>query len=551
MVADPDAPEPIELNYAVAHEAVAAAVPDRPCILWGDRRFTWADVTDRTRRLAAVLGPGRIADERTIDPWESPHRHVALYLVNGNEYLEGMLGAWKARWAAVNVNYRYVTDELVHVLGDAEVEAIVYHGRFAATLAEVLPRLPRTPRLLQVDDAGGAPLLPGATWYEAALAAATPEPPTGCSPDDRYIVYTGGTTGHPKGVLWRQADFIATCLGVTDRVEALAERAAAPDRQPLRALPAPPLMHGAAHWNALSAWLAGGTVVFQQDPSRLDPVDLLDTCERHEATSLLIVGDAFARPLADELRARPRHLPALRHLVTGGAILSPAVKAELLDHLPGLRIVDILGSSETGRQGVRSSGGSGPAPSATFGRSATTLVLSDDRTRELQPGDPELGWLAQRGRVPLGYLHDRAKTEATFPVVGGERMAVAGDRARLTADGSIELHGRESGTVNSGGEKIFAEEVELALKHHPSVYDVLVVGRPSERWGQELVAVVALRPGTDATDEELRATCEPYLARYKWPKAFVRVDHVVRSPSGKPDYRWAREQVTAATVDPG
>jgi len=178
-------------------------------------------------------------------------------------------------------------------------------------------------------------------------------------------------------------------------------------------------------------------------------------------------------------------------------------------------------------------------------------VLSDDRTRELQPGDPELGWLAQRGRVPLGYLHDRAKTEATFPVVGGERMAVAGDRARLTADGSIELHGRESGTVNSGGEKIFAEEVELALKHHPSVYDVLVVGRPSERWGQELVAVVALRPGTDATDEELRATCEPYLARYKWPKAFVRVDHVVRSPSGKPDYRWAREQVTAATVDPG
>ena len=146
MVADPDAPEPIELNYAVAHEAVAAAVPDRPCILWGDRRFTWADVTDRTRRLAAVLGPGRIADERTIDPWESPHRHVALYLVNGNEYLEGMLGAWKARWAAVNVNYRYVTDELVHVLGDAEVEAIVYHGRFAATLAEVLPRLPRTPR---------------------------------------------------------------------------------------------------------------------------------------------------------------------------------------------------------------------------------------------------------------------------------------------------------------------------------------------------------------------------------------------------------------------
>jgi fatty-acyl-CoA synthase len=535
-----------QLNYALAHEAIGAAVPDQPCILWRDRRFTWADVTDRTRRLAAVLGPGRLADDGAIDPWESPHRHVALYLTNGNEYLEGMVGAWKAGWASVNVNYRYVADELVHVLTDSDAAAIVYHGRFAATLAEVLPRLPRRPRLLQVDDGTGHPLLPGAEEYEAALAGATPRAPQGCSPDDRYVVYTGGTTGYPKGVLWRQADFIATCLGVTEPIEVLVARASNPDRQPLRALPAPPFMHGAAHWNALSAWLAGGAVVIQDDPTRLDPADLLDTCARHDVSSLLIVGDAFARPLADELRAHPRPLPSLRHLVTGGAILSAAVRGELLAHLPGLRIVDILGSSETGRHGVRTATGDAPARSATFGRSATTLVLSDDRTHALAPGDPELGWLAQRGRVPLGYLHDRDRTEATFPMVDGERMAVAGDRARLTEDGSIELHGRDSGTINSGGEKIFAEEVELALKHHPSVYDVLVVGRPSERWGQELVAVVALRPDLAATDAELRDTCEPHLARYKWPKAFVRVPQVERSPSGKPDYAWARREVAAA-----
>jgi fatty-acyl-CoA synthase len=410
-------------------------------------------------------------------------------------------------------------------------------------LAEVLPDLPEVRLLLQVDDGTGAPLLPGALEYEAGLASVEPMRPTGLSPDDLYILYTGGTTGMPKGVLWRQADFIAACLGVSKSTADLVD--AAPGSS-LRVLAAPPFMHGAAHWNALSAWLAGGTVIIQDDPVRLDAHDILDTVDRERASSLLIVGDAFARPIVDELHRQPRDLPGLRFLLTGGAVLSAPVKEELLRLLPGLSIVDVLGSSETGRQGVqRTERGSGRPGTGTFARSPTAHVLSEDRSRVLEPGDDELGWLTQTGRVPLGYLGDPEKTARTFPVVEGVRHAVAGDRARVRADGSIELHGRDSVTINTGGEKVFAEEVEHALKHHPAIFDVVVCGRPSERWGQEVVAVVQLRPGQDAvTDDDLRHAAEPHLARYKLPKAFVRVPQIERSPSGKPDYRWAVQVVT-------
>ncbi len=529
-----------ELNLALVHEAIAAAVPDRECIVWRDRRLTWAAVTDRTRRLAAVLADHDLGIHRARGPrrgWSSPHDHVALYLHNGNEYLEGMLGAAKARCAAVNVNYRYVADELRHVLADSKARAVVYHAAFASTLAEVVDDLPDLRLLLQVEDSSGAPLLDGALPYETALAAAVPQAPAGLSPDDLYILYTGGTTGLPKGVLWRQADFLATCLGIADSTESLVATA---KRSSLRVLAAPPFMHGAAHWNVVSAWCAGGTVVIQDVPSRLDPDDILRTVAREAATSVLIVGDAFARPLADALRAGRHDVAGLRFLLTGGAVLSAAVKEELLALVPGLRIVDVLGSSETGRQGVHSSTADTGASTGTFRPEPTSVVLSEDRTRVLEPGDPELGWLAQAGRVPLGYLDDPDKSERTFPTVAGVRYAVAGDRARVLADGTVELHGRDSVTINTGGEKVFAEEVEQALKRHPGVFDAVVVGRASERWGQEVVAVVQLRPeAADASDDELRDAAAPHLARYKLPKGFVRVPRIERSPSGKPDYRWA------------
>ncbi|HEY8526058.1 MAG TPA: acyl-CoA synthetase [Acidimicrobiales bacterium] len=539
-------------NVAALHEAIAAAVPDRDCIVWRDRRLSWADVTDRTRRLAVVLREAGLGLRGDPDPvagpgWASPHDHVALYLHNGNEYLEGMIGAWKARCAPFNVNYRYVASELAYLLRDSRAAAVVFHGAFASTLAEVLPELSTVRLLLQVDDGSGADLLPGARWYEEALAGADPAAgalpdPAELSPDDRYILYTGGTTGMPKGVLWRQGDFLATCLGVRGTQDELV--AAARRRSGLRTLPSAPFMHGAAHWNALSAWISGGTVLIQDDPSRLVPSDVLRTCERERATALQIVGDPFARPLLDELAGGGYDLSRLRFLLSGGAILSAPVKRRWVELLPDLRIVDVLGSSETGRQAVtqddrRSDPGGGfePSPAA--------VVLSDDLTRRLAPGDGETGWLAQRGRVPLGYLGDEAKTRRTFPVIDGGRYAVSGDRARLKADGRIEFLGRESVTINTGGEKVFAEEVEQVLTAHPQVQDAVVAGRPSERWGQEIVAVLAARngtaPGDRPSDDELRAHCRASLAGYKVPKAFCWVDAVRRSPAGKPDYAWARE----------
>jgi len=549
----------VELNLAEVHEALAAELGDRPCLAWRDRTWSWTEVTERTRRLAHVLADHGIGRRRSLGDcaaWESPHDHVGLYLTNGNAYLEGQLGAAKAGAAAFNVNYRYVADELAYLFRDSGAAAIVYGGCYADTLADVLPLLDDGLLLLRVDDGTPGSLLPGAFDYEDALAAApSTRPGVAWLPDDLYVLYTGGTTGSPRGVLWRQADFLVAALGVrrkdgTDH-ESMAELVEPARTRTLATLPAPPLMHGAAMWNALSTWIAGGTVVIQNHVDRLDPADVLDTCERHGVTSLLIVGDAFARPLLDEQRAHPRDLSSLRHILTGGAILSPTLRGDLLASWPQVRIIDVLGSSETGRQAVADSRSDHAEGSTRFAPSATTAVLDDGRSRVVPVGDPEIGWLAQEGRIPRGYLGDEARTRATFPVVEGRRWAVAGDRAAWRPDGTIELHGRESVTINTGGEKVFAEEVEQALKHHPAVYDALVVGRPSERWGQEVVAVVALRPGSTVGLEELRSVASTYLARYKLPKALVVCDQVSRSPSGKPDYAWARAIAREATAPDG
>ncbi|HEV7722537.1 MAG TPA: AMP-binding protein [Iamia sp.] len=535
------------LNLAAAYEAIAAAVPDRPALVWRGTTWTWAEVAERTARLAGVLRAHDVGPAATpvAEGWESPHDHVALVLLNGNEYLEGMVGSWRARAASVNINWRYTAPEMAEVLADARAAAVVYHGRYAAVVGEALALLPSPPRLvLHVDDGTPDARLPGALAYEDALAAATPLPPDpDWSGDDRYIVYTGGTTGRPKGVLWRQDDFAATCLGITGTPSSLAERAAA--RGPLRTLPAAPFMHGAAHWNAMSAWLAGGTVVVQDTVDRYDPADVIATCIREEATALLIVGDAFARPLVEELRTHPVTVP-LRHVLTGGTILSAPVKQALIELVPGVRIVDVLGSSETGRQAVTSSSSEAKATSGTFRPEATTVIVDADRTHVLDPGDDTIGWLAQAGRVPLGYLNDPEKTAATFPTIDGTRYSVAGDRARWRPDGTVELLGREAAVINTGGEKVYAEEVEMALAHHPGVADCLVVGRPHERFGSEIVAVVAARPGASVEVEDLRAVAADHLAAYKLPRAVVLVDAISRSPSGKPDYAWAREQAVAA-----
>jgi len=541
----------MEFNLAQLHEAIAEVIPDRDCILFRDRRLSWADVTERTRRLANhLLDAGlEVRTERSeLSGWESGQPHVALYMHNGNEYLEGMLGAYKARCVPFNVNYRYVEEELVYLLNDAAAEAIVYHAQFAPRLAGILPKLPKLGRLIQVEDGSGEKLLPGAVEYEAALADASADPPpVEWSPDDLYILYTGGTTGMPKGVLWRQHDVFVAALGGRGRdgspVQDLGEILARAETPTTRSLPAPPFMHGAAHWAAFTNFHGGNAIVIQNETERLDADDVWSTIEREDVSVLLIVGDAFGRPLLDQLDRKFYDLKGLRALVTGGAALSASLKNEFLDKLPELMIIDAIGSSESGGQGQNISTKASAATTGAFQPGPDTCVLSEDLGRVLAPGSDEIGWFAKGGHVPLGYLGDREKTERTFPTTDGVRYSVPGDRARHLADGVIEVYGRDSQTINSGGEKIFAEEIEHALKQHPAVYDAVVVGRPSQRWGQEVVGLVRLREGRQASAGQLIDDCGKHLARYKLPKDILFLDEIVRSPSGKADYRWAKAQL--------
>ena len=543
-------PMPDQFPVAEVHEAIAATRPDDVCLVFREHRFTWAQVTERSRRLANYLlgqGLGCHTERSQLQGHESGQDHLAIYLHNGNEYLECMLGSFKARVAPFNVNYRYVAEELLYLLTDSQATAVVVHSQFARTLAEVRDQLPNLRVVLQVPDASGHPLLPGAVWYEEALAASSAEKPAvQWSPDDLYILYTGGTTGMPKGVMWRNGDANQECFGGSkaDTMDGVLAEATTG----LKALLAPPFMHGAGHWMSFRTWNGGGTVYVQSVPERLDPTDIWGLVEREQLNFLLIVGDAFGRPLLDELERTSYDLSSLTVLLSGGAPLSAHLKDEFLRHLPTLMIVDGLGSSEAGGQLSQVSAGGG-ATTGTFPISPGNHVLSADLDRVLEPGDPEMGWLAKSGRLALGYLGDPAKTARTYPVVDGVRYAVPGDRARLRADGIIELHGRDSVTINSGGEKIFAEEVEAAVKSHPAVYDCVVAGRPSERWGNEVVAVVRLREGATATDADLLHEAERHIARYKLPKAFVYVDEVVRSPAGKADYRWAKQMAAEVRTD--
>ena len=533
---------PAEFTVAEVHEAIAASRPDDVCIAHRDRRLTWAQLTERTRRLAnhfLAEGLGCHTERTSLAGHESGQDHLAIYLHNGVEYLETMLGAFKARVAPFNVNYRYRAEELRYVLADAGATAVVLHSRFTRTLAEVLPHLPRLRVIVQVPDTSELPLLPGAIWYDDALAAAASHrPEVTWRADDLYILYTGGTTGMPKGVLWRNGDANVECFGGS-RAISLTDVVAAADGT-LRALLAPPFMHGAAHWMSFRTWNMGGTVFIQDHTDHFDAHDVWSTVERERCNFLLIVGDAFARPLLDDLDVHTYDLSSLTVLLTGGAPLNARLKEELLRRLPTVMIVDGLGSSEAGGQITHVSAGAG-ATTGTFPLAPGNHVLSAALDRVLRPGDGELGWLAKSGRLALGYLGDPAKTERTYPVIDGVRYVVPGDRAVLHADGVAEVFGRDSVTINSGGEKIFAEEVEAAVKAHPSVYDCVVTGRPSERWGEEVVAIVRLRDGHEVGDHDLLATASEHLSRFKLPKSIVIVPQNVRSPAGKADYRWARE----------
>jgi 3-oxocholest-4-en-26-oate---CoA ligase len=531
------------ISVAELHEAIAALQPDKECLIFRDQRLTWSDVTERTRRLANYLisqNLGCHTEREHLLGHESGQDHLAIYLHNGNEYLETMLGSFKARVAPFNVNYRYVAEELTYLLNDSQATAIVVHSQFAPILLEVLPNLPRLRVIIQVRDDSANGLLPGAVWYEDALEQSlATKPDVVWSGDDLYILYTGGTTGMPKGVLWRNADALTECFGGSKTAISV-EDFLAEATTGLRAIASPPFMHGAGHWVSFRIWNGGGTVIVQSTPERLDPHDIWSLIEREKVNFLLIVGDAFARPLLDGLASQSYDLSSLLSILSGGAPLSAHLKIEFHTHLPSVIVIDGLGSSEAGGQLAQVTAG-GTATTGTFSLQEQNHILSENLDRVLEPGHEELGWLAKSGRLALGYFGDPVKTARTYPIIDGVRYAVPGDRAKVTTDLMVELHGRDSVTINSGGEKIFAEEVEAAIKGHPSVYDCVVAGRPSDRWGNEVVAVVRIRQGHTPDTESLLSHAAQHIARYKLPKAFVFVNEISRSPSGKADYRWAKQ----------
>ena len=542
-----------EWSLAAAFEVLAAAAPDRDMLVWKNIRRTYGQVATRTRNLAAFLqrrGIGIRHERDALERWECGQAPVALLLYNCPEYIEAMLGCFRARAVPFNVNQHYRPGEIRSLLDMVGAEAVVYHRSLAPLLREAAGA--RSLALVDVDDGSGvSPLAGSASFEDAASKGSVDSNPPVPSPDDLYLVCTGGTTGSPKGVLWRQGDVFVAAMGGTEGAsrESLMARASAGAGTWFAA---PPLMHAASQWTAFAGIHSGATIVLHDDAAPFDARTILETVARERVNFMSIVGDAFARRLIEELRTTTYDLESLHTIATGGAVTSESCKEALLELLPRITIRDGYGASETG--GMAYGATTRAAKAHGFAPAAGAAVLSADRRRFLAPGDDEIGWTARRGRVPLGYLGDRKRTEETFPIIDGQRVAVPGDRARLGSDGVIVLLGRDSLVVNSGGEKIFVEEVEEVIRRHPDVVDALVVGRPSDRFGEEVVGIVQLRPEATRDPYELREFTARSIARFKAPQAIAFCERIHRHPSGKADYQWARsvaEQAVVATTRPG
>jgi fatty-acyl-CoA synthase len=531
-----------EWSFVAVADVVAAAVPDREMVACGLVRRTFGDVAGRSRSLAAFLqgrGVGLRVERDELERWESGQDPVALVLHNSTEYIEAMFGAFRARAVPFNVNQHYRGAEVGALFDEVGVRAVVYHRRYRSLLEAALEGRDDVV-LVDVDDRSGVEPLPGSVGFEEAVSTPVTRLPQ-TSPDDLYMVCTGGTTGRPKAVLWRQADvYVSAMAGVEGATaESIAEVVTSSAAPAGAWYPVAPLMHAAAQWTAFSGLNQGARVVLHEDAGPFDARAVLELAEDEQVVLMSIVGDAHAGPIVDELWRHRYDLSSLAVLGTGGAATSEHYKEALVELLPDLVIRDGYGSSETGGMayGARTKNGGRPG----FDPSAGATVVSADRSRFLVPGDEEVGWTARRGRVPLGYLGDKARTEETFPVVLGERIAIPGDRAQLLPDGRILMLGRDALVVNTGGEKVFVEEVEEVLRRHPDVADALVVGRPSARFGHEVVAVVAPQEGATIDGAALREFVARDIARFKAPRAVAVVDRVRRHANGKADYTWAKE----------
>jgi fatty-acyl-CoA synthase len=536
-----------EWALAEVHDLIAASLPDREMLVCGSVRRTFGEVAQRTKSIAAWLGAHGLGVRRERDElerWEKGQDAIALVLHNCTEYIEAMLGAYRARAVTFNVNQHYRPAEVGSLFDDLDARAVVYHRRYGRLVAAACDTSNLV--LVDVDDGSGVDPLPDSTALEEVARTPVEAPLPVPSPDDLYLVCTGGTTGCPKAVLWRQADIYISAMGGAEgaTAESIAAAASAGSGAPWYAVP--PLMHAAAQWTAFAGLHGGGSVLLHDDSQPFDPARILELVERERVFMMSIVGDAYARPLVEAIDRGNYDLSSLRAMGTGGAMTSANLKDALVERIPQLTVLDGYGASETG--GMAYGARSRNSRAEGFSPAAGATVVSEDRSRFLEPGDEEIGWTARRGRVPLGYLNDRDRTEATFPIVEGERMAIPGDRAQRMADGGIRVLGRDSLIVNTGGEKVFVEEVEAVLRTHPDITDALVVGRPSDRFGQEVVAVVAARDGASLDPAVVREYVAAEIARFKAPRAVAVRDTVHRHANGKPDYGWAQD-VAAEAVD--
>jgi acyl-CoA synthetase (AMP-forming)/AMP-acid ligase II len=531
----------MEFNHADLFEGLADAIGDRVAVVCGADRMTYAELDAHANRLAHYL----------LSRGVRPGQHVGIHLYNGIPYIAAMLAALKIRAVPINVNYRYVEAELRYLYRDSDIVALLFDVEFDDRVGAVAPEVPELTTLIAV---GGASAVPGAVPYEEALAG---RPETRGFPersgDDVYIIYTGGTTGMPKGVMWRTEDLFMAFGGGNPYGEPRATPEevieAARASGPMIMMAAAPLMHGAAQMATFIAWWMGATIVYVR---KFDAAEVLRTIEREKVFTINITGDAMARPLAEELAVGSYDVSSLVVVSSTGAILTGAVRDRLQEQLPNVMILDNFGSTESGytASGVA---GSSPESGLRFQPNATAgLVVLNELFEPVKPGSEDMGIVARSGHIPIGYYNDPDKTARTFVTDReGTRWLLTGDLARLEEDGTIAVFGRGSQCINTGGEKVFPEEVEAVLKGHPAVFDAVVTGIPDERWGNRVAAVIEPRPGVEITFAELDAHCRERLSGYKVPRTYAFVAEMVRSPAGKADYRWARETAkSAATAAP-
>ena len=539
----------MEMHFATVWESLADVIGDATAIVHGDTRRTWTEYDNRSARIAAAY----------VDAGLVPDSKVGLFLYNGNEYLEAQYAAFKMRGVPVNVNYRYLDEELWYLLDNSDAEALVFHSSLGDRVARIIGRLPKIKLLIEVDD-GGAGQVDGARSYDQVVAGYDPMPRITRDESDIYMLYTGGTTGMPKGVMYAMGGmtggFITSgfpLVGAAPITEAALVASAVTDivgaGNQIISIPSCPLMHGTGLWlGAFIPHLMGGSVITL--PSRsLDSDELLTTVQNEKATSVVIVGDSFAKPIVRALEAaieagKPYDTTTLKMVVSSGVMWTSEVKAEMLELIPQAVLLDAMGSSE-GSMGMQISMRGMPIETAKFSQSPTTKVFTDD-DREVVAGSGEAGMVAAGGNVPIGYFKDPEKSARTFRTIGGVRYSFPGDMATVNADGSLALLGRGSQVINTAGEKVFPEEVEEAVKRSEGVLDCLVVGVDDEKFGQSVTAVASLAEGATVDEATIIASVKGQLAGYKAPKRVIFVSAVPRAPNGKADYKAAKQQALVA-----